>query len=84
MPFAMHAKVRHGAWGQGMVMSRERDRITVLFEEVVYKTLSLEAVEREGVLDAGQSSAFIAIPTMDQVLSLAWTVSGLSGRQSRV
>jgi hypothetical protein len=52
-PFAMHATVRHEAWGRGMVMSRESDRITVLFDEVGYKTLSLEAVEREDLLDAG-------------------------------
>jgi len=52
-PFAMHARVRHSAWGPGMVMSRESDRITVLFDEVGYKTLSLEAVERDGLLVAG-------------------------------
>ncbi|MFC4056821.1 RecQ family ATP-dependent DNA helicase [Planomonospora corallina] len=49
-PFAMHARVRHSAWGPGTVMSRENDRITVLFEEVGYKTLSLEAVERDDLL----------------------------------
>ncbi|WP_329082098.1 MULTISPECIES: RecQ family ATP-dependent DNA helicase [unclassified Streptosporangium] len=52
-PFAMHARVRHSAWGPGMVMSRESDRITVLFDEVGYKTLSLEAVERDDLLVAG-------------------------------
>ncbi|MBG0830226.1 RecQ family ATP-dependent DNA helicase [Planomonospora sp. ID67723] len=49
-PFAMHARVRHSEWGPGMVMSRESDRVTVLFEEVGYKTLLLEAVERENLL----------------------------------
>ncbi|WP_440070890.1 DUF3553 domain-containing protein [Streptosporangium sp. OZ121] len=49
----MHARVRHSAWGPGMVMSRESDRITVLFDEVGYKTLSLEAVERDDLLVAG-------------------------------
>ncbi len=48
--FEMHARVRHSAWGAGVVMSRESDRITVLFEEVGYRTLSLEAVERDGIL----------------------------------
>ncbi|MGV9537462.1 RecQ family ATP-dependent DNA helicase [Streptosporangium sandarakinum] len=52
--FAMHAKVRHSSWGDGMVMSRESDRITVLFDEVGYKTLLLEAVEREGLLTAAR------------------------------
>ncbi|WP_424529505.1 DUF3553 domain-containing protein [Sphaerisporangium viridialbum] len=45
-----HAKVRHSAWGPGVVMSREPDRVTVLFEDVGYKTLSLEAVERDNLL----------------------------------
>ncbi|GIH79392.1 RecQ family ATP-dependent DNA helicase [Planobispora longispora] len=49
-PFAMHARVRHSEWGPGMVMSRENDRVTVLFDEVGYKTLLLEAVERERLL----------------------------------
>ncbi|WP_326823238.1 ATP-dependent DNA helicase RecQ [Streptosporangium sp. NBC_01756] len=49
-PFSMHAKVRHSSWGAGVVMSREADRVTVLFDEVGYKTLSLEAVERDGLL----------------------------------
>ncbi|MEU8268597.1 ATP-dependent DNA helicase RecQ [Sphaerisporangium sp. NPDC049002] len=49
-PFPMHAKVRHSAWGPGVVMSREPDRVTVLFEDVGYKTLSLEAVERDNLL----------------------------------
>jgi hypothetical protein len=31
-------------------MSREPDRVTVLFEDVGYKTLSLEAVERDNFL----------------------------------
>ncbi|GAA3446525.1 ATP-dependent DNA helicase RecQ [Planomonospora venezuelensis] len=52
-PFAMHARVRHSEWGPGMVMSRESDRVTVLFEEVGYKTLLLEAVERDNLLVRG-------------------------------
>ncbi|RCG30947.1 RecQ family ATP-dependent DNA helicase [Sphaerisporangium album] len=49
-PFPMHAKVVHKEWGQGVVMSRDPDRVTVMFEEVGYKTLSLQAVERDGLL----------------------------------
>ncbi|WP_279782246.1 RecQ family ATP-dependent DNA helicase [Sphaerisporangium sp. TRM90804] len=49
-PFPLHAGVRHTEWGEGVVMSREPDRVTVLFEEVGYKTLSLEAVERDDLL----------------------------------
>ncbi len=47
-PYPIHMKVEHNAWGPGTVMSCEPDRITVLFDSVGYKTLSLAAVE--GVL----------------------------------
>lgn len=48
-PYPMHASVRHAEWGRGVVMSREADRITVLFASVGYKTLALGAVD--GLLD---------------------------------
>ncbi|WP_433501354.1 RecQ family ATP-dependent DNA helicase [Sphaerimonospora sp. CA-214678] len=48
-PYPLHAGVRHAEWGHGTVMSRESDRITVLFDSVGYKTLALGAVE--GLLD---------------------------------
>ncbi|ETK37522.1 RecQ family ATP-dependent DNA helicase [Microbispora sp. ATCC PTA-5024] len=44
-PYPMHASVRHAEWGHGVVMSREADRITVLFDEVGYKTLALGVVD---------------------------------------
>lgn len=44
-PFPMHASVRHAEWGHGIVMSREQDRITVLFDSVGYKTLALGVVD---------------------------------------
>ncbi|GAA4191615.1 RecQ family ATP-dependent DNA helicase [Microbispora amethystogenes] len=44
-PFPMHANVRHAEWGHGIVMSREQDRITVLFDSVGYKTLALGVVD---------------------------------------
>ncbi|MET9251476.1 RecQ family ATP-dependent DNA helicase [Nonomuraea sp. NPDC003709] len=40
----VQARVTHKMWGAGTVMSREDDRITVLFDSVGYKTLSLAAV----------------------------------------
>ncbi|GAA4102109.1 RecQ family ATP-dependent DNA helicase [Nonomuraea soli] len=43
-PFPLHSKVVHKAWGEGTVMSRERDRITVAFDSVGYKTLALAAI----------------------------------------
>ncbi|MEZ0070672.1 ATP-dependent DNA helicase RecQ [Planotetraspora sp. GP83] len=48
-PFPLHASVRHAEWGQGIVMSRESDRVTVLFDSVGYKTLALQAID--GVLE---------------------------------
>ncbi|RBY75556.1 recombinase RecQ [Geodermatophilus sp. TF02-6] len=43
-PFPVQAPVEHAEWGPGIVMRVEDDRITVLFEEVGYKTLALAAV----------------------------------------
>ncbi|URM89129.1 ATP-dependent DNA helicase [Streptomyces sp. MRC013] len=42
--------VRHGEWGDGTVMSEEGDRITVLFDSMGYRTLSLPAVAGKGLL----------------------------------
>ncbi|REF01168.1 RecQ family ATP-dependent DNA helicase [Thermomonospora umbrina] len=49
-PFPLHADVAHAEWGDGIVMRRDPDRVTVLFDEVGYKVLSLDAVERDGLL----------------------------------
>ena len=49
-PFPVHSEVVHVSWGPGTVMSEETDRITVLFESTGYKTLSLEAVQRDSLL----------------------------------
>jgi ATP-dependent DNA helicase RecQ len=43
-------EVIHKQWGPGVVMSAEPDRITVLFEQYGYRTLSMEVVEETGVL----------------------------------
>ncbi len=45
------AEVRHEAWGDGSIVSDDGNRITVLFDEAGYKTLSLEVVEESGVLE---------------------------------
>ena len=37
-------RVEHDSWGPGVVMRCEPDRVTVLFEQVGYKTLKLDAV----------------------------------------
>ncbi len=50
-PFALQSRVNHAAWGSGVVMRYEGDRIVVLFDEVGYKTLLLEAVAARGLLE---------------------------------
>ncbi|MGC1214899.1 MAG: RecQ family ATP-dependent DNA helicase [Micromonospora sp.] len=49
-PFPVHSHVRHQEWGTGMVMGYEEDRMTVLFDEVGYKTLSVPVVSEQGLL----------------------------------
>jgi ATP-dependent DNA helicase RecQ len=48
--FAVNCVVRHSEWGHGMVMSTEQDRLTVLFDAVGYKTLSLSSVRAHELL----------------------------------
>ncbi|MFF3342787.1 RecQ family ATP-dependent DNA helicase [Streptomyces flavidovirens] len=43
-------RVRHVEWGDGMVMSEDGDRITVLFNAMGYRTLSLGAISDKGLL----------------------------------
>ncbi len=45
------ARVRHPEWGDGVVMSTEPDRLTVLFAEHGYKTLALAAVRDNDLLE---------------------------------
>jgi ATP-dependent DNA helicase RecQ len=54
-PFPVSSAVRHNEWGSGTVMSYERDRMVVLFDEVGYKTLSVPIV-REGALLVADST----------------------------
>ncbi|MFE1341213.1 RecQ family ATP-dependent DNA helicase [Streptomyces sp. NPDC058733] len=42
--FPTGTEVRHRQWGDGTVLSTDRDRITVLFDQAGYRTLSLGAV----------------------------------------
>ena len=48
--YPAQSRVHHAEFGTGTVVQSEADRITVLFEEVGYKTLSLEAVHEADVL----------------------------------
>ena len=51
-PFPVETPVEHTEWGNGVVMRVEDDRITVLFDEVGYRTLSLPAVVEHDLLVA--------------------------------
>ncbi|UOG20211.1 RecQ family ATP-dependent DNA helicase [Gordonia amicalis] len=50
VPFPLNHRVRHEDWGEGEVVRVEPDRVTVLFDEQGYRTLSLDAVKRSQVL----------------------------------
>ncbi len=50
IPFPVETPVEHTEWGNGVVMRVEDDRITVLFDEVGYKTLALAAVLENDLL----------------------------------
>jgi ATP-dependent DNA helicase RecQ len=49
-PYPVHATVRHAEWGSGMVLRYEGDRMTVLFDDVGYKTLSVPVVVEQQLL----------------------------------
>jgi ATP-dependent DNA helicase RecQ len=42
--------VKHREWGDGVVMSGESDRVTVLFDDYGYRTLLADAVGERGIL----------------------------------
>jgi ATP-dependent DNA helicase RecQ len=44
VPFPVGARVAHSSWGEGAVQRYEGDQMTVLFDSVGYKTLSVELV----------------------------------------
>jgi ATP-dependent DNA helicase RecQ len=48
--FPLNGTVVHAEWGRGVVTSSEPDRVTALFDEVGYKTLSLDAVREHQLL----------------------------------
>jgi ATP-dependent DNA helicase RecQ len=50
-PFPVNARVGHDEWGEGVVLAVEDDQVTVLFESVGYRTLSVPAVVEKDLLD---------------------------------
>ncbi|MEU0030500.1 RecQ family ATP-dependent DNA helicase [Streptomyces sp. NPDC006335] len=55
--YAAGTRVQHTEWGEGTVMSEEGDRVTVLFESMGYRTLSLAAIAGKGLLSAAPPPA---------------------------
>lgn len=53
----MDAAVRHREWGRGVVIGGDRDRVTVLFDEFGYRTLSMAAVREHGLLEVSGAVA---------------------------
>jgi len=51
-PFPVGGTVRHRAWGTGTVLGYEADRMTVLFDSVGYKVLSVGVVREKDLLVA--------------------------------
>ena len=50
-PYAVGSRVEHPEWGRGTVQTYEEgDRVVVLFEQVGYKTLSLDVVAEHDLL----------------------------------
>jgi ATP-dependent DNA helicase RecQ len=49
-PFPVGARVAHAVWGEGVVQRYEAEAVSVLFDEVGYKTLALDAVEENDLL----------------------------------
>ena len=50
-PYPVQSRVRHEEFGSGIVTDVEEDRLTVLFDDVGYRTLSLELVETQELLE---------------------------------
>jgi ATP-dependent DNA helicase RecQ len=51
-PYAPGVRVRHEQWGEGEVMSDADGKLTVLFDSVGYRTLSLSVVTDRHLLAA--------------------------------
>ncbi|HEX6869919.1 MAG TPA: RecQ family ATP-dependent DNA helicase [Micromonosporaceae bacterium] len=49
-PYPVHSTVRHKRWGTGTVLGYEDDKMTVLFDTVGYKTLSVAVVRKANLL----------------------------------
>lgn len=57
-PYPVGAGVRHREWGEGTVLQAEADRITVLFASAGYRTLSLESLREQHLVEKIAGSGF--------------------------
>lgn len=48
--FPLNSRVAHNAWGEGLVMRYEGDKIVILFDKIGYKTLAVGVVQERGLL----------------------------------
>ncbi|GII21797.1 RecQ family ATP-dependent DNA helicase [Planosporangium mesophilum] len=49
-PYPVNGRVAHPEWGDGTVLRYSGDQMTVLFDDLGYKTLSVPVVEEQGLL----------------------------------
>ena len=49
-PFPLGSRVTHTAWGEGLVERYEGNKMVVLFDTVGYKTLAVDVVTQNGLL----------------------------------
>jgi ATP-dependent DNA helicase RecQ len=52
VPFAADTRVQHRLWGSGLLVRADGDAITVLFDDVGYKTMSLRLLLDEDLIEA--------------------------------
>jgi ATP-dependent DNA helicase RecQ len=50
-PFPINSRVQHAQWGEGEVLRYEADKMVVLFDTVGYKTLGVELVLQNDLLE---------------------------------
>jgi ATP-dependent DNA helicase RecQ len=50
-PYPVHSRVAHAEWGGGTVLRYEGEQMTVLFDDIGYKTLSVPVVAEQGLLE---------------------------------
>jgi ATP-dependent DNA helicase RecQ len=51
-PFPINTRVTHATWGEGMEPRYEGEKMVVLFESALYKTLPVAIVAEHGLLQS--------------------------------